>query len=103
MENFGRPGKSLLGSDSHTPAAGALCMLAMGAGGLDVALAMAGEPTRSSCPRLGVELTGELPQWVSAKDVILELLRRRGVAGGVGKIIESFGAGLARLAPWIDM
>ena len=99
MERFGRPGKTLLGSDSHTPAAGALCMLAFGAGGLDVALAMAGEPYTLSAPRiLGVELTGALPPWVSAKDVILELLRRRGVAGGVGKIIEYYGPGLSALA-----
>ena len=99
MESFGSPGKTLLGSDSHTPAAGALCMLAFGAGGLDVALAMAGEPYAISAPRiLGVELTGELPPWVSAKDVILELLRRRGVAGGVGRIIEYYGAGLSALA-----
>ncbi len=98
MESFGRPGKTLLGADSHTPAAGALCMLAIGAGGLDVALAMAGEPFAIAMPAiLGVELTGELPQWVSAKDVILELLRRRGVAGGVGKIIEYYGPGLRAL------
>ncbi len=98
MERFGRPGKTLLGSDSHTPAAGALCMLAIGAGGLDVALAMAGEPYAIAMPRiLGVELSGELPQWVSAKDVILELLRRRGVAGGVGRIIEYYGPGLGAL------
>ncbi|HTO78888.1 MAG TPA: aconitase family protein, partial [Methylocystis sp.] len=98
MERFGRPGKTLLGSDSHTPAAGALCMLAIGAGGLDVALAMAGEPYAIAMPRIfGVELTGELPPWVSAKDVILELLRRRGVAGGVGRIIEYHGPGLRAL------
>ncbi len=95
MERFGRPGKSLLGSDSHTPAAGALCMLAIGAGGLDVALAMAGEPYSTAMPAVfGVELTGEFPHWVSAKDVILEMLRRHGVAGGVGKIIEYHGSGL---------
>jgi aconitate hydratase len=73
-------------------------MLAIGAGGLDVALAMAGEPYATSMPAvLGVELTGELPEWVSAKDVILELLRRRGVAGGVGRIIEYYGPGLRAL------
>jgi aconitate hydratase len=95
MERFGVPGKSLLGSDSHTPAAGSLGMLAIGAGGLDVALAMSGEPFPTTMPAtLGVRLTGELPDWVSAKDVILELLRRRGVSGGVGKIIEYFGPGL---------
>jgi len=97
-ERFGRPGKSLLGSDSHTPAAGSLCMLAIGAGGLDVALAMAGEPYSTTMPAIfGVELTGALPDWVSAKDVILEMLRRHGVAGGVGKIIEYHGAGLRNL------
>ncbi len=98
MERFGRPGKSLLGSDSHTPAAGSLGMLAIGAGGLDVALAMAGDPYSTTMPAIfGVELTGAPPDWVSAKDVILEMLRRYGVAGGVGKIIEYFGAGLSRL------
>ena len=95
MQRFGMPGKSLLGSDSHTPAAGSLGMLAIGAGGLDVALAMSGEPFPTMMPAiLGVRLKGELPDWVSAKDVILEMLRRRGVSGGVGKIIEYFGAGL---------
>jgi aconitate hydratase len=95
MERFGVPGKSLLGSDSHTPAAGSLGMLAIGAGGLDVALAMSGEPFPTTMPAiLGMRLTGELPEWVSAKDVILEMLRRRGVSGGVGKIIEYFGPGL---------
>ena len=98
MERFGRPGKSLLGSDSHTPAAGSLGMLAIGAGGLDVALAMAGDPYSTTTPAVfGVELTGALPDWVSAKDVILEMLRRYGVSGGVGKIIEYHGAGLLRL------
>ncbi len=98
MERFGRPGKSLLGSDSHTPAAGSLGMLAIGAGGLDVALAMAGDPYSTTMPAVfGVELTGAPPDWVSAKDVILEMLRRYGVSGGVGKIIEYFGAGLNRL------
>jgi aconitate hydratase len=99
MERFGRPGRTLLGSDSHTPAAGSLCMLAMGAGGLEVALAMAGEPVYIRMPSvLGVRLTGRLPDWVSAKDVILEMLRRRGVQGGVGKIIEYFGPGLDGLS-----
>ena len=98
MERFGQPGKSLLGSDSHTPAAGSLGMLAIGAGGLDVALAMAGEPYVTETPAIfGVELNGALPAWVSAKDVILEMLRRHGVAGGVGKIIEYYGSGLAGL------
>jgi len=95
MERFGKPGRTLLGSDSHTPAAGSLGMLAMGAGGMEVALAMAGEPVYIRMPSiLGVRLTGRLPDWVSAKDVILEMLRRRGVQGGVGKIIEYFGPGL---------
>ena len=98
MERFGRPGKSLLGSDSHTPAAGSLGMLAIGAGGLDVALAMAGDPYSTTMPAVfGVELTGAPPDWVSAKDVILEMLRRYGVSGGVGKIIEYHGAGLLSL------
>jgi predicted aconitate hydratase len=98
MERFGRPGKSLLGSDSHTPAAGSLGMLAIGAGGLDVALAMAGDPYSTTMPAVfGVELTGAPPDWVSAKDVILEMLRRYGVSGGVGKIIEYHGAGLSSL------
>ena len=95
MERFGIPGRTLLGSDSHTPAAGALGMLAMGAGGLEVALAMAGEPIYIQMPRImGVKLVGTLPEWVSAKDVILEMLRRYGVDGGSGKIIEYYGPGL---------
>jgi len=99
MQRFGMPGKSLLGADSHTPAAGALGMLAIGAGGLDVALAMSGEPFPTTMPAiLGVQLKGELLDWVSAKDVILEMLRRRGVSGGVGKIIEYFGPGLRSLS-----
>ncbi len=98
MQRFGAPGKTLLGSDSHTPAAGSLGMLAMGAGGLDVAMAMAGEPYRLRMPQLwGVKLTGELPPWVSAKDVILEMLRRHDVDGAVGRIIEYYGPGLAKL------
>ncbi|RJP76053.1 MAG: aconitate hydratase [Candidatus Zixiibacteriota bacterium] len=97
-ERFGAPGKSLLGSDSHTPTAGALGLLAIGVGGLDVALAMAGEPFRLVMPRiLGVRLTGKLPPWVSGKDVILELLRRHSVKGGVGKIVEYYGPGLVHL------
>jgi aconitate hydratase len=98
MERFGIPGKTLLGSDSHTCAAGSLGMLAIGAGGLEVALAMAGEPFRLKMPRVwGVKLTGALPDWVSAKDVILEMLRRHGVDGGVGKIVEYHGPGLRHL------
>ena len=99
MERFGIPGKSLAGSDSHTPAAGALCMLAFGAGGMDVAFAMAGEPLWLKMPRiLGVELTGRLPEWVSAKDVVLEMLRRFDVQGCKGLIIEYFGPGLESLS-----
>jgi len=98
MERFGIPGKTLLGSDSHTPAAGSLGMLAIGAGGLDVAMAMAGEPYTFPMPEVwGITLTGRLPDWVSAKDVILELLRRHGVEGGVNKIIEYRGPGLENL------
>ena len=98
MERFGQPGKTMLGSDSHTPAAGSLGMLAIGAGGLKVAQAMAGEPFYTKMPKImGVELTGALPEWVSAKDVILEMLRRHGVSGGVNKIIEYYGPGLASL------
>ena len=100
MERFGIPGRTLLGSDSHTPAAGALGMLAMGAGGLEVTMAMAGEPLYLQMPQIwGVKLTGRLPDWVSAKDVILEMLRRHGVNGGIGKIIEYYGPGLENLAP----
>ena len=99
QENFGKPGKTLLGSDSHTPAGGAIGMLAIGAGGLEVALAMAGEPFYTRMPLIwGVKLTGQLPDWVSAKDVILEMLRRHGVDGGVGRIIEYYGPGLATLS-----
>lgn len=98
MERFGVPGKTLLGSDSHTPAAGSLGMLAIGAGGLEVAMAMAGEPFYMKMPKVwGVKLTGRLPDWVSAKDVILEMLRRHDVDGGRGKIIEYYGPGLANL------
>ncbi len=99
QERFGIPGKTLLGSDSHTPAAGAIGMLAMGAGGLDVAMAMAGQPYTLRMPEVwGVELTGELPDWVSAKDVILEMLQRHGVDGGVGRVIEYYGPGLDTLS-----
>lgn len=98
MERFGIPGKSLVGSDSHTPAAGALGMLAFGSGGLDVAFAMAGEPYYLKMPKiLGVKLTGKLPDWVSAKDVVLEMLRRYDVKGCRGYIVEYFGPGLDEL------
>ncbi|MEM8727256.1 MAG: aconitate hydratase [Chlamydiota bacterium] len=99
MEKLGIPGKTMVGSDSHTPAAGSLGMLAIGTGGLEVALAIAGEPFYIKMPKImGVELTGKLPDWVSAKDVILEMLRRHDVAGGVGKIIEYYGPGLDHLS-----
>ena len=99
QQRFGKPGATMAGSDSHTPAAGAIGMLAIGSGGLDVAMAMAGEPLRIKMPEIwGVELTGELPPWVSAKDVILEMLRRHDVDGGVGRIIEYHGPGLANLS-----
>jgi aconitate hydratase len=99
MERFGKPGKTLLGSDSHTCAAGSLGMLAMGAGGLAVAMAICGEPFYLNMPKvMGVKLTGRLPDWVSAKDVILEMLRRHDVKGGAGKIIEYYGPGLKQLS-----
>ncbi len=99
MERFGVPGKTLLGSDSHTPGAAGVSVLGIGAGGLDVALAMAGYPYFLPCPKvLGVKLTGSLPDWVSAKDVILEVLRRYDVKGCVGKIIEYYGPGVATLS-----
>ncbi len=101
MENFGKPGKTMIGSDSHTCSAGSMGMLAMGAGGLDVATAATGEPYFIKMPQiLGVELTGKLPDWVSAKDVILEMLRRYDVKGGVGYIVEYFGEGLKNLTAW---
>ncbi len=99
MERFGVPGKILLGSDSHTPGAAGVSMIGIGAGGLDVALAMAGFPYYLSCPRvLGVKLVGKLPEWVSAKDVILEMLRRFDVKGCVGKIVEYYGPGVETLS-----
>nr|WP_278313456.1 aconitate hydratase [Lolliginicoccus levis] len=99
MQRFGKPGKTMVGSDSHTPAAGSLGMLAIGVGGLEVALAIAGRPLYLRMPEIwGVELTGELPPWCSAKDVILEMLRRHSVKGGVGRIIEYYGPGLETLA-----
>ena len=99
QERFGEPGKTLIGSDSHSPAAGAIGMLAIGAGGLDVAMAMAGKPYTINMPEVwGVKLTGELPDWVSAKDVILTMLERHDVDGGVGQIIEYYGPGLDSLS-----
>jgi aconitate hydratase len=99
LERFSAPGRTLLGSDSHTPTAGGAGMLALGAGGLDVALALAGQPFYLIMPEiLGVRLTGRLRPWVSAKDVILELLRRLTVKGGRGKILEFFGPALRHLS-----
>jgi aconitate hydratase len=98
LERFGGPGKTLLGSDSHTPTGGGLGMLAIGAGGLDVAMAMAGKPFYLVMPRVfGVRLSGKLPDWVSARDVLLELLRQLSVKGGVGYIMEYFGPGVSQL------
>lgn len=98
MQRFGIPGKTMVGSDSHTPAAGSLGMLAIGVGGTEVALAIAGEPLHLKMPEIwGVRITGKLPAWTSAKDVILEMLRRHGVHGGVNRIIEYHGPGLTAL------
>ncbi len=98
MQRFGIPGKTMVGSDSHTPAAGSLGMLAIGVGGLEVALAISGRPLHIRMPEVwGVRLEGELPEWCSAKDVILEMLRRYDVKGGVNRIIEYHGPGLAGL------
>jgi aconitate hydratase len=99
MQRFGIPNKTLAGSDSHTPAAGSLGMLAIGVGGLEVAMAMAGEPLYLSMPEIwGVKVVGTLPPWVSAKDAILEMLRRHDVKGGRGRIIEYYGPGLSDLS-----
>ena len=99
LERFGVPGKTLLGSDSHTPTGGGLGMLAMGAGGLDVAMAMAGKPFYLVMPRIyGIKLTGRLRPWVAARDVLLEVLRQLTVKGGVGYIMEYFGPGVANLS-----
>jgi aconitate hydratase len=99
LERFGVPGKTLLGSDSHTPTGGGLGMLAIGAGGLDVAVAMGGGSFHLRMPTIiGVELTGTLSHAVSAKDIILELLRRETVKGGVGSVYEYFGPGAASLS-----
>lgn len=99
MERFGVPGKIILGADSHTPGSAGVSMLGIGAGGLDVALAMAGMPYSLPCPKvLGVKLTGSLPDWISAKDVVLEMLRRYDVKGCVGKIVEYYGPGVRALS-----
>lgn len=99
LERFGVPGKTLIGSDSHTPTGGGIGMLAMGAGGLDVAVAMGGGEYYITMPKmLKVNLTGQLQPWVAAKDVILEVLRILSVKGGVGKIVEYDGPGVATLS-----
>ena len=101
QQSFGRPGACLVGSDSHTCAAGALGMLAIGAGGLAVALVLAGEPLYLTMPEIwGVRLVGELRPWVSAKDAILEMLRRHGTGGASGRLIEYHGPGVAGLSVW---
>ena len=98
LERFGIPGKTLIGSDSHTPTGGGIGMLAMGAGGLDVAVAMGGGTYYITMPKMvRINLTGKLSPWVSAKDIILEVLRRMSVKGGVGKIIEYGGEGVSTL------
>ena len=98
LERFGKPGKTLLGSDSHTPTGGGIGMIAIGAGGLDVAVAMGGGAYYITYPKIvKVNLTGKLSPWVSAKDVILEVLRRMSVKGGVGKVIEYCGEGVKTL------
>ncbi|HKX82242.1 MAG TPA: aconitate hydratase [Nitrososphaera sp.] len=95
LERFSIPGKLLIGSDSHTPTAGGAGMMAIGVGGLDVAVAMAGAPFYTKMPKIvGVKLTGRLRPWVTAKDVILEMLRRLSVKGGVGRIFEYYGEGM---------
>ena len=98
LENFAMPGKTLLGSDSHTPTAGCISSLAIGAGGMDIAAAMAGYPFYLEMPEIiGIELKGKLNEWVSAKDIILFVLKKLTVNGGVGKIIEYFGSGAKSL------
>ncbi len=98
LERFAAPGKTMLGSDSHTPTAGGMGMIAIGAGGLDVAVAMGGGAFYLAAPKVvGVKLTGKLQPWVSAKDIILEVLRQLTVKGGVGKIVEYYGPGVASL------
>ncbi|WP_085506403.1 aconitate hydratase [Thalassobacillus devorans] len=99
MQRLARPGKTLLGSDSHTCANGCMGMLAIGAGGIDVAMAIAGEPFYVKMPKVwGVKVTGELPEWVSAKDVILEMLRRHGVKAAANHVFEYYGPGVKNLS-----
>jgi aconitate hydratase len=99
LERFGAPGKTLIGSDSHTPTGGGIGMIAIGAGGMDVAVAMGGGAYYITCPKIvKVELLGKLSPWVAAKDIILEVLKRMSVKGGVGKIIEYTGEGVKTLS-----
>ncbi len=99
LERFGIPGKTLIGSDSHTPTGGGIGMIAIGAGGMDVAVAMGGGTYYITCPKVvKVNLTGKLRTWVAAKDVILEVLKRLSVKGGVGKVIEYCGEGVKTLS-----
>ncbi len=99
LERFGIPGKTLIGSDSHTPTGGGIGMIAIGAGGMDVAVAMGGGTYYITCPKVvKVNLTGKLRPWVAAKDVILEVLKRLSVKGGVGKVIEYCGEGVKTLS-----
>jgi aconitate hydratase len=99
LERFAKPGEVLVGADSHSTMAGAVGMFAVGAGGLDVAVAMAGYGFTLECPKVvGLELRGELPDWVQSKDIILELLRRYGVRGGSGRVFEFVGEGVAALS-----
>ncbi|MEE1225270.1 MAG: aconitate hydratase [Clostridia bacterium] len=99
LERFGVPGKTLIGSDSHTPTGGGIGMIAIGAGGMDVAVAMGGGTYYITCPKVvKVNLTGKLQPWVAAKDVILEVLKRMSVKGGVGKVIEYCGEGVKTLS-----
>ncbi len=98
LERFAAPGKVLLGTDSHTPTAGGLGMIAIGAGGLDVTAALAGGPYRTVVPQVvAVQLSGRVAPWVTAKDVVLDLLRRLTVKGGVGRIFEFTGPGVRTL------
>ena len=99
LERFGAPGKTLIGSDSHTPTSGGIGMIAIGAGGMDVAVAMGGGAYYITYPKIvNVKLSGKLSDWVSAKDVILEVLKRLSVKGGVGKVIEYTGEGVKTLS-----
>src|ERR687898_714092 len=99
LERFAKPGEVLVGADSHSTMAGAAGMFAVGAGGLDVAVAMAGHGFTLECPKVvGLELRGELPDWVQSKDIILELLRRYGVRGGSGRVFGYMGESVAAIS-----